>query len=108
VRIPTAIVLVTALAAPAGAQPVQVMVSGIGRMSCASWLADSASEFEGSAWLLGFWTGANFWSDTHTVGASTDALGIIESAKKLCRDDPAATLATVASKLYRTFQQEGR
>jgi hypothetical protein len=45
------------------AQPVSTLLLGIGRQSCAAWMANARSEAEGSAWLLGFWTGANFLED---------------------------------------------
>ncbi len=96
------------LCSGAPAQDHETLVFGIGRASCATWLADSQSEYEGSAWIMGFWTGANTWGESGLTGASTDAAGVIESVKVLCRKDPAMLLMTAVSKLYLKFKNEGR
>ena len=55
-RLATAIVILS-LVTPAMAQETRpTLMMGIGRLSCATWLADPYSENEGSAWLLGYWS----------------------------------------------------
>jgi hypothetical protein len=87
-------------------QPFYVM--GIGRVSCASWLSDRNSEVEGNAWILGFWSGGNFYSDDHGVGANTDPMGVLATIKKNCLDAPADSLIAVTAKTFKAFANEGR
>ena len=80
--------------------------------SCATWLASSASEAEGSAWLLGFWTGTNYGAalagQGGQIGVSTDALGIIGEVKRRCLNNPANTLMHEAVGLYLEFERAGK
>ena len=95
--------------AQALAQPKELRVSGIGRVSCATWLADKASENEGVAWILGYWTGANALDEAGgTVGDSTDNLGIIAEAKRRCLDAPSETLMGVVGPMFVQFRDAGR
>ncbi|MFG1377897.1 hypothetical protein [Xanthobacter autotrophicus] len=87
-------------------------VWGIGGRSCASWLANSISEAEGSAWVLGYWTGRNFGAavarKNGTVGATTDPSGVIGEVRKRCVNNPASTLLTEVEHLYFEFNKKGR
>lgn len=108
-QIAAVICLLASAATAAAEQPRRVFVMGMGRSSCATWLADASSEAEGNVWLLGFWTGSNVGnSKAGTVGHSTDARGILGSVKKKCLEDPAATVFSVASDLFDQFQRDGR
>lgn len=89
-----------------------VTTVGIGRVSCATWLKTPASEAEGSAWILGFWTGFNYsaalTAENSSVGAGTDGLGIIGAMKKRCAENPAGSLTTEAARLYIEFRNTGK
>lgn len=88
-------------------QEASFLSMGIGRLSCATWLQSQASEAEGSAWLLGFWTGMNANGDNHKVGLSTDALGVIGEVKLRCQTNPSTPVIAVASGLFTEFDQAG-
>ncbi|HWA19959.1 MAG TPA: hypothetical protein VG757_13275 [Devosia sp.] len=102
-----AAVVIAVLMASAIPAHAQVMVLGIGRMSCASWLATPSSENEGTIWLFGYWTGVNA-AIGDKVGWTTDALGVVGAIKKRCEDDPADFLANVAGKVFYEFRRDGR
>jgi hypothetical protein len=108
-RITLALVLSAIGCAHAVAQPMELRVSGLGRASCATWLADKASENEGMAWILGFWTGANALDPAGgTVGKSTDNLGIIAEVKRRCLEAPSEALVGVVSPMFVQFRDAGR
>lgn len=75
-----------------------------GRADCASWLASPASEAEGSAWILGFWTGNNYATGSEEkggdVGSGLKDDDIIGLMKKLCATDTDMSLLTAAALLY--------
>lgn len=96
------------MATPVAAEQDRIYIMGIGKASCASWLANQSSELEGSAWLLGFWTRGNYYNNSHVVGSSTDPLGVIDSVKKECTETPADSLLSVAARLFKQFDQQGK
>jgi hypothetical protein len=75
----------------------QVLITGIGRMSCAHWLSQSVNEGEG--WILGFWSGLNY-ANTRTVGQRTDGEGIITEVRKACATRPSMTLVGATFTVY--------
>ena len=82
---------------PALAQ--QVLITGIGRMSCAHWLSQSVNEGEG--WILGYWSGLNF-ANARTVGQHTDGEGIITEVRKACATRLEEAFEERAAIFYRT------
>lgn len=106
------IVLATLGISDVAANPIELRISGIGRASCATWLSSKDTEFEGSAWILGFWSGSNyslsFSNQNGDVGATTDAQGIIGEMKKRCQANPSGILAVEAGLMFLEFQKEGR
>lgn len=76
--------------------------------SCAKWLSTRLHQSVGDAWLMGFWSGANYLGRRNSVGNSTDVSGVIAIAKMECEKDPSVKLAVVAMRLYDRFVSEGR
>ena len=91
----TALLVLWLMVGPALAQ--QVLITGIGRMSCAHWLSQSVNEGEG--WILGFWSGLNY-ANTRTVGQHTDGEGIITEVRKACATRPSITLVGATFTVY--------
>src|SRR5215472_16898968 len=89
----TALLVLWLMVEPALAQ--QVLITGIGRMSCAHWLSQSVNECEG--WILGFWSGLNY-ANARTVGQHTDGEGIITEVREACATRVGATF-TVYSEM---------
>jgi len=83
-------------------------IHGIGSVSCATWLSNTANEQEGTVWLMGFWTGMSYGSGDISVGSLTDTLGIIASVKASCALDPAELLSIHAMVVFNKFRSLGR
>lgn len=96
------IAIIAALLLTTGAQAEGYRVNGQGTKSCASWLASRSSESDGITWLLGMWTGLNLFNleDHHTVGSSTDGMGIYGEVKKVCAETPSMSLANATLSAY--------
>jgi hypothetical protein len=93
----TALLVLWLMVEPASAQQQQVLITGIGRMSCAYWLSEPVNEGEG--WMLGFWSGLNY-ANARTVGQHTDGEGIITEVRKVCATRPSMTLAGATFAVY--------
>jgi hypothetical protein len=93
----TALLVLWLMVEPALAQQQQVLITGIGRMSCAYWLSEPVNEGEG--WILGFWSGLNY-ANARTVGQHTDGEGIITEVRKVCASRPSMTLAGATFTVY--------
>jgi hypothetical protein len=77
------------------------LVLGIGRESCASWQSTPARRTEGTIWIYGFWSGANWGNDrNHKVGERTDPYGDVAEVKKTCDAQPSMALFDAATKTY--------
>ena len=90
----TALLVLWLMVEPALTQQQQVLITGIGRMSCAYWLSEPVNEGEG--WILGFWSGLNY-ANARTIGQHTDGEGIITEVRKVCATRPSMTLAGATS-----------
>lgn len=90
------------------AEEPSLFIHGIGSVSCATWLSTPDQEREGTAWLLGFWTGMNYGTDDLTVGQETDTLGIVAAVKDSCRSDPSELLAIHTMVVFDKFRALGR
>ena len=93
----TALLVLWLIVEPALAQQQQVLITGIGRMSCAYWLSEPVNEGEG--WILGFWSGLNY-ANARTVGQHIDGEGIITEVRKVCATRPSMTLAGATLTAY--------
>lgn len=103
------IAVAMAASQPAFSQDRAVQIRGIGRSSCASWLSTPAKEAEGTVWVLGFWTGANAFSEgSGSVGSTTDAEGILALVKRRCAADPSALLMSAVTQAYIGMQTSNR
>lgn len=82
---------------------------GIGRQSCANWLSTPETEYEGEAWIPGYWTAVNIVNTkTHVVGSNSDVPAIFGEIKKICSAEPSTTLADAIARVYFQFQQSGK
>lgn len=83
---------------------------GVGSQSCASWLATPASEFQGTAWIVGFWSGANYAMASNDTGGqtgdSTDGLGLIGEVKRLCQQHPSESLVKTTINVFQEFAEK--
>jgi hypothetical protein len=93
----TALLVLWLMVEPALAQQQQALIIGIGRMSCAHWLAQSFNE--GEPWILGFWSGLNH-AKTRMVGQQINGEGIIAEVRKVCAVRPSMTLVGAAFTAY--------
>jgi hypothetical protein len=93
----TALLVLWLMVEPALAQQQQVLITGIGRMSCAYWLSEPLNEGEG--WILGFWSGLNY-ANSRTVGQHTDGERIIIEVRKACATRPSMTLVGATFTVY--------
>lgn len=88
----------------------QYLAFGVAKESCATWLASRSSEFVGTDWIMGFWTGANFISAATNKGGetgdSTDGNGIVAEIKKLCAARPSDTIVNTAITVFLRFHLE--
>jgi len=82
---------------------------GFGKISCGTWLESSTNEGRGAEWFLGFWSGGNALVDgADSVGASTDANGLIEDAKARCRASETSRLIEIGTEMFEDYRQSGR
>lgn len=65
---------------------------GVGAASCANWKFSPGNDFEGKAWILGFWSGLNVASRNHSVGDNTDGPAILAEVALICKAKPSITL----------------
>jgi hypothetical protein len=101
--ITTAAVAGLALCAGARAQEntAQATIFGIGRLSCADWMANAMSERDGADWAMGFWSGLNVNSITdRQVGHTGDGESILGEIKELCAEHPSMRLAEATVHAY--------
>src|ERR1700743_2961151 len=105
-------VLISALSlAPAVAAPkdndFNATILGVGRLSCATWKADYASQ--GTSWILGYWTGMNFMNAAHhEVGGSVGSVGILDAVTRYCAAKPSTVMIQAINTVYRDFEKSGR
>lgn len=75
-------------------EKVPVLLSGIGRLSCAHWQSTLTRQAEGSAWLLGFWTALNFVAgEDGRPQSDFDSAAVISEVSKTCVERPSKPLA---------------
>jgi hypothetical protein len=102
-----AVLVLGCIAQTGHAEP--TLIRGYGASaSCATWMSTTLHEAAGSAWLTGFWSGANYFGPQNQVGKTTDVKGLVALAKRECTSDPSVTLQVVAVRLYERFLREGR
>ena len=95
--------------APKAGETVTVFAVGIGNMSCAHWLSTPAKLAEGTAWVMGYWTGSNVWSEgRHDVGIHTDGDAIVGEIKLICTAEPSTQLMFATSRVFSRFRSEGK
>jgi hypothetical protein len=94
---------------PAASQHREMSVLGSGSNSCASWITgDVAGDYQAVGWILGYWSGANSFSETPSNGFSVDVVGIVERVRMECQQRPDWALLHVANLVYKEYQREGR
>jgi hypothetical protein len=111
VRALAAALIFLTMSSSAIADDVEVRTFGIGRQSCASWLMDFQSEQEGSAWILGYWSGINYsdaMAGRRAVGESTDGPGVLGEMKKRCRERPAENMQSELINLFIELRAKGK
>ena len=87
----------------------QTPVMGFGKISCGTWLESSTNEGRGAEWFLGFWAGGNaLAASANSVGASTDADGLVDDAKARCRASETSRLIEIATGMFKDYLQSGR
>ena|SRR5579864_7689134 len=100
-------IFITLPAIAADAERGLVYQLGIGRSSCAHWLADAANERDGVNWLLGYWTGVNSTNPKNKfVGSSTDGDAVVAEVKLICIASPSTTLVDATVAVYNRFLHE--
>jgi hypothetical protein len=88
-----------------GAAPVEVMTAGFGaQSSCASWSKDRS---QGSIWILGYWSGRNV-EGANGVGSTTDADGILEEVRLICKAEPSRPMIDAVDEVYKRLLDDGR
>jgi len=86
-------------------EPTEVMTAGFGaQSSCASWKRDDS---QGSIWILGYWSGRNVEAQK-AVGSTTDADGILDEVRLICKGQPSLPLLDAVAKVYHRFMDEQR
>ncbi len=99
-----AIILLTALAATAGAahaDEVSVDLAGIGSRTCSYWLSSRDHKLEGTVWIYGFWSGLNYVAAASQQEQSkTNGPAMIAAVEAACRDKPSEILAAAAWSAY--------
>jgi len=84
-------------------------IYGIGNDSCASWLSSRPTLEEGTAWIMGFWSGLNaFDTRNHLVGVTTDGPAIVAETKLVCEKEPSTILKEATGLVYYRFLHEGK
>jgi hypothetical protein len=106
-----AVIALALFATPATAAPkdteYNVTILGVGRLSCATWKADYASQ--GASWILGYWTGMNFMNAAHhQVGGSVGSVGILDAVTRFCAAKPSTVMMQAINTVYRDFEKSGR
>ena len=81
---------------------------GAGNWSCATWLSSPSNELAGKNWLLGFWSGTNNSSSSHTVGIHSDITGITAEVTNVCKSSPSKLLYSVVNRVYEMMQSRGQ
>jgi len=110
-RIATAAIGISCLSAGGvqAAEGTVVRTFGIGREPCSTFLASPQNTFQGSVWILGYWTAMNVANPTdHTVGKSADSDKIIADVKKACAEEAGAPLYGAIGRVYGRFQKDGK
>ena len=99
-RFPLAVVAAFSICAtPAIAQ--NILITGPGNASCATWTTESRKEANTVGWILGFWTGMNVLNNVnHAVGEKTDGRGVIEEVRLACTRRPSEKLWVAAQDVY--------
>lgn len=87
-----------------------VRTFGIGREPCASFLSAPQNLFQGSVWMLGYWTALNVVGakELHMVGEHAQAEEIVADVKKACAAEPKTTLYGAIDHVYERYQKEGK
>jgi hypothetical protein len=81
---------------------------GVGRLSCAYWLASPEHEADGRSWTLGFWTAYNAVNEAnHTVGVNAKTEDIFGEVKKVCVSEPSLGLVDAVVRVYVQFFRGG-
>ena len=74
---------------------------GVGRDTCAHWLASPSQERDGVSWLLGYSTALNFINpNSHLVDAKTEGDGIVGDVRTVCRAQPSIPLQAAVGAVY--------
>lgn len=99
------VMLVVLAGAVTPAAPVEVMTAGFGaQSSCASWSKDRS---QGSIWILGYWSGRNVEAQK-SVGGTSDADGILEEVRLLCKAKPSRAMIDAVDEVYTRLLDDGR
>ena len=100
--------LAMACAAPASA--IEIRSYGIGRQPCADFMSNPEHLFQGSVWILGYWTGLNVAGPegSHMVGQHTESEAIIADVKKACQAEPKIPLYGAIQHVYDRYRTEGK
>ncbi len=88
--------------------PSTVLISGAGNNSCATWTQSHASQQEGIAWIMGYWSGANQEGFPHHVGHTTDSMGLIAEVRKVCDAAPSKTLYQAVFQVFKQLKDASR
>ena len=82
---------------------------GVGQRSCAFWLSNHTTTYEGGLWIYGFWSALNMSSGSNPmVGSTSDGEAILGEIKKVCEADPALPLPIAVSRVYYAFAASKR
>ncbi len=81
-------------------------------MPCQTWLGVPGAQKEGSAWVLGFWSGMNVEAalarNSANVGHSMQWNDVISEVEKICRQDPAKMMSVAVAIARAKALAEGR
>jgi hypothetical protein len=109
-------IVLAALFASSGGKaafPAQYYAFGVGQNSCAHWTTARGEEVQTAVWIMGFWSGLNFatgaWQKADAkTGGTTDADGIIEEVRKVCKEQPSLGIGSAVFQVYVQFQSAGK
>ena len=111
----TAVLVALPFADSTAADPpeLRVHIIGTGGFSCGAWVAKRINDNFAQAWILGYWSGLNtgvtaFTEAATSVGSSTDADGIIEEVRLLCRREPSLAIYTATANAYAKLRDAKR
>ena len=105
--------LLPAICLAADPPELRVHIIGTGGFSCGAWVSKRINDNFAQAWILGYWSGLNtgvtaFTETATSVGSSTDADGIIEEVRLLCRREPSLAIYTATANAYAKLRDAKR